>query len=111
MNTGLSAARRRFLTDDNPNGGSGGGPGGVTGRGPIEIREEDTRAATGFYRRGAATAFVRVLSEGPLQLRRMRDAGLIELRQNVHGKDTVTLTALGLSHVMLAAAVTPAPGA
>lgn len=109
MNTGLSAARRRFLTDDNPNGSGGsGGPGGVTGRGPDELRPEDAGALTGLYRRGAATVFVKVLSEGPMQLRRLRVNGMIETRQSATGKDEAKLTPAGLQLVIAAARSAPA---
>lgn len=101
----VSTARRRALFDDDNNGSAGGGPGGVTGRGATELRPEDTGALTGIYRRGAATAFVKVLSEGPMQLRRLREAGMIETRQAVNGKDEAKLTPAGLQHVIAAAQV------
>jgi hypothetical protein len=108
MRYGRSAAQRIIEGDDT--GASGGGPGGVTGRGP-EISDEDSRAATGLYRRGAATNWVRALNEGPLQLRRMREAGLIETRATVKAQTECLLTPRGLQHVLAAATPAPAPGA
>lgn len=99
----VSTARRRALFDDDNNGSTSGGPGGVTGRGPDELKPEDTGALTGLYRRGAATAFVKVLSEGPMQLRRLRQTGMIETRQSVTGKDEAKLMPAGLQHVIAAA--------
>lgn len=110
MQTAITARRRALFEDDN-NGSANGGPGGVTGRGSTEtvIRPEDVRAATGLYRRGGATNWVRALNEGPGQLRRMREAGLIETRENVRAQTECKLMPFGLQHV-IAAAQAPAPG-
>lgn len=106
----VSTARRRALFEDDNTGSTNGGPGGVTGRGPAELKPEDLRAATGLYRRGAATNYVRALTEGPMQLRRMREAGLIETRENVRAQTECRLTPFGLQQV-IAAAQAPAPAA
>lgn len=106
MQTAITARRRALFEDDN-NGSASGGPGGVTGRG--EPRAEDVRAATGLYRRGGATNWVRALNEGPGQLRRMREAGLIETRENVRAQTECKLMPFGLQHV-IAAAQALAPG-
>lgn len=105
----IVTARRRALFEDDNNGSASGGPGGVTGRG--EPRGDDVTAATGLFRRGAATNWVRALTEGPLQLRRMREAGLIETRENVRAQTECLLTPAGLQHVLAAAAHAPARSA
>ena len=109
MQTNMSARRRALFEDDNT-GSTSGGPGGVTGRGAVEIRAEDVRAATGLFRRGAATNWVRALTEGPGQLRRMREAGLIETRENVKAQTECRLMPFGLQRV-IAAAQAQAPAA
>ncbi len=79
---------------------SSGGPGGAAIQpGPAPANEdehqltiEDARSIEDFYLRGGATRHVPVRTQTIQQLRRMREAGLIETLQDVRGKDTARLT-------------------
>lgn len=95
--------RRRWGDSDAANGGPGGAPvqPHPEPAASVVLTLEDAEAIKDLHLRGAAAQFV-VTRQSILQIRRMREAGLIETSQHVRGHTIAKLTARGRQAVLVA---------
>lgn len=89
--------RRRWSDSDNSGAGPGGAP--MQPHAAAALSDEDAGAVRDLYLRGGATLFV-IANMSMLQVRRLRQAGLIETQQDVNGRDRFKLTPNGLQAVV-----------
>ena len=73
QNANRQALARRAFENDNT-GNTNGGPGGVTGAARVSLKPKTSAPPPGFIA-GARRPTIRALTEGPMQLRRMRRPG------------------------------------